>query len=241
MTGGARPEETGWDIAFQSTSSVLAVCAHPDDESFGLGALLHRFGASGVATSVLCFTHGEASSLGTSQGALHDIRREELLAAAAELGVGRVELLDYPDSALESVPLEDLVADVTRLVGAVEADLILVFDEGGVTGHPDHQRATVAALRAAPELPVLAWSLPRRVAEALNAEFAAAFVGRDEHEIDLVLDVERDAQRRAISRHTSQCGDNPVLWRRLELLGGREALRWLRPRAAVPGASQSSE
>ena len=44
-------------------SSVLAVCAHPDDESFGLGAVLHHFVANGADVAMLCFTRGEASSL----------------------------------------------------------------------------------------------------------------------------------------------------------------------------------
>jgi len=44
--------------------SVLAVCAHPDDESFGLGATLAAFAAAGSSTALLCFTHGETSTLG---------------------------------------------------------------------------------------------------------------------------------------------------------------------------------
>jgi LmbE family N-acetylglucosaminyl deacetylase len=225
------------ELVLRSAASVLAVCAHPDDESFGLRAVLHHLATTGTTVSVLCFTHGEASTLGTTAGALHEVRRDELMAAAAELGIDHVELLDYPDGGLESVPLEMLAADVTRMVNAAKADLLLVFDEGGVTGHPDHHRATLAALHGASELPVLAWTLPRRVAEVLNAEFATAFAGRDQDQIDLMLGVNRDAQRRAISRHLSQSVHNPVLWRRLELLEGREALRWLRRGSSNPGAS----
>lgn len=213
-------------------SSVLAVCAHPDDESFGLGAVLRGFVSNGSDTAVLCFTRGEASSLGVSLRPLTEIRSEELLEAARELGVREVKLLGHPDGSLAERPLDDLASDVRAMAAEVHADLLLVFDEGGVTGHPDHCRATEAALTAASDLPVLAWTLPRRVSGALNDEFGTCFVGRDDEEIDLVVPMERTVQRRAIARHTSQSGDNPVLWRRLELLGEHESLRWLRPPAA---------
>jgi LmbE family N-acetylglucosaminyl deacetylase len=44
-------------------TTVLAVVAHPDDESFGLGALLDGFTGAGASVEVLCLTHGEASTL----------------------------------------------------------------------------------------------------------------------------------------------------------------------------------
>ncbi len=214
-------------------SSVLAVCAHPDDESFGLGAVLHRFVTGGSAASVLCFTRGEASSLGASGQPLTEIRREELAEAAAALGVDTVTLLGRPDGLLAQQTLEDLASEVHEMAAEVGAELLLVFDEGGVTGHPDHHRATEAALAADLNLPVLAWTLPREIAVTLNAEFGTHFVGRDAEDVDLVLRVDRTGQRRAIACHTSQSGDNPVLWRRLELLGEHESLRWLRRPAAI--------
>ena len=68
----------GARLAFRS---VLAVCAHPDDESFGLGAALSTFSSWGVETSLLCFTHGEASTLGQNRSNLAVIRADELTAA----------------------------------------------------------------------------------------------------------------------------------------------------------------
>jgi len=45
---------------------ALAVIAHPDDESFGLGAVLAALSGAGAQVRVLCFTRGEASTLGTT-------------------------------------------------------------------------------------------------------------------------------------------------------------------------------
>jgi LmbE family N-acetylglucosaminyl deacetylase len=215
-------------------SSVLAVCAHPDDESFGLGGVLHRLAADGRGTAVLCLTHGEASTLGTFPAGLREIREAELIAAAKELGVGHVEVLDHPDGGLTAVPVEELVEAVSRTMAAVDADLLLVFDEGGATGHPDHRRATEAGLAASNGVPVLAWGVPKAVGAALNAEFGTTFVGRDEDDFDVILAVDRAVHRRAIACHTSQSSDNPVLWRRLELLAETESLRWMVPPSTAP-------
>jgi LmbE family N-acetylglucosaminyl deacetylase len=216
--------------------SVLVVCAHPDDESFGLGAALATLGESGSSTTVLCFTHGEASTLGADSGDLGLVRAGELAAAASELGVGHVDLLDYCDGRLAEETLDELTAPIRRAAERAMVDLLLVFDEGGITGHPDHRRATEAGIAAARELdlPVLAWALPQRVTEVLNSEFSAGFVGRRDEELDYFVSVERTRQFRAIDQHVSQATDNPVLGRRLELQGNREAFRWLsRPRDAT--------
>lgn len=216
------------EVGLPAVKSVLAVCAHPDDESFGLGAVLHAFVGQGTAVSVLCFTLGEASTLGITQGDLRGIRRSEMIAAADRLGLRHVQLLDHPDGQLSKVPLELLAQEVSSMARSVGAELLVVFDEGGVTGHPDHCRATLAALVGAPVLPVLAWTVPLIVAQGLEEELAVRFVGRHDDEIDIAVTVDRAAQKGAIACHASQSSDNPVLWRRLDLTGDREWLRWLR-------------
>ena len=217
---------------------VLAVCAHPDDESFGLGAVLGALSDQATTARVLCFTHGEASTLGETGRFLGEVRADELAGAAAVLGVKEVALLGYADGHLGEVPLEELAQKVDEASGA--AEILLVFDEGGITGHPDHCAATAAALLAATrrQLPVLAWAVPEEVASTLNAEHGTSFLGRRDAEVDLVIAVDRRRQRQAIACHTSQSTDNPVLWRRLELSGAFEPLRWLRP---PPGAGETPE
>ena len=208
---------------------VLAVVAHPDDESFGLGAVLARLTAGGVPCGVLCFTRGEASTLHATAADLAPARSAEFAAAAEELRLDRADLREYADGGLSAVPLAELAGVVLQAARTAAPSHLLAFDTGGVTGHVDHARATVAALAAAEVLgvPVLGWALPDAVARALNVEFGTAFAGRAAAEIDEVLTVDRAAQRRAIGCHASQSTTNPVLWRRLELLGDTEHLRLL--------------
>ena len=206
--------------------SVLAVVAHPDDESFGLGALLSTFVDAGATATVLCFTQGEASTLHGVAGELSRIRAVELESAAGLLGVRDTLLRDHPDGALESVGDDVLTEDVAQVAEETAAQGLRVFDRSGVTGHPAHRAATRAAVLAAHRLgiPVLLWTLPEDVADTLAREYAAPFVGSQGDEIDLVVTVDRERQRAAALAHASQALPTSVLWRRLELLGDREHL-----------------
>jgi LmbE family N-acetylglucosaminyl deacetylase len=208
---------------------VVAVVAHPDDESFGLGAVLAAFVAAGSEVSVLCLTRGEASTLHAVAGDLAQVRADELRNAALVLGIVRVSLGGFPDGGLSSVPIDVLVDEVASFTDRHPVDGIVVFDSSGITGHQDHQRATQAALAYArvSNVPVLAWTLPEPVAAALRAETGAPFSGHGVADIDIAIDVDRTTQERAVACHPSQAVPGSVLWRRLELLGPREHLRWL--------------
>ena len=228
--------------------AALAVFAHPDDETFGLGAVLSALVDAGTAVEGLCFTRGEASTLrarpdnSDQLGALGDlgaVRAGELADAAGVLGMDHCELLTYPDGRLAESPVAVVAAHALTAAQRQRAELLVVFDHGGITGHPDHQHATRAAVAAAARLDirVLAWAVPEPVAAALNTELGTDFRGRPAAEIDFTIAVDRDRQRRAIACHRSQSTDNPVLRRRLQLTGPTESLRWLR-RPGDPGDRQ---
>jgi LmbE family N-acetylglucosaminyl deacetylase len=210
--------------------SVLVVVAHPDDESFGLGAVIDRFVQSGSTVGVLCFTHGEASTLHGVAGDLRAMRAVELADAARVLGIGTVRLFDYPDGGLSGIPRDELASDVAGMAAEIGAEGFLVFDSSGVTGHPDHVQATSVATLVGERLGlgVLAWTVPNPVPSQLAAEFGAGFTGHDPADVDLVLAVTRERQLEAVTCHPSQAVPGSVLWRRLELLGDLEHLRWLR-------------
>jgi len=233
---GARPQPVPRDAprgvpseSLPPWRSVLAVVAHPDDESFGLGAVIDSFIRAGADVSVLCLTHGEASTLHGVAGELKLIREAELRAAGVALGISAVQLEAYPDGGLAAVPLTTLAAEVSRTAASVAADGIIAFDSSGVTGHTDHIAATAAAVQVGADegLEVLGWTLPAEVATTLRAEFGAPFLGHSCDEIDFTIVVQRSSQMAAVACHPSQALPASVLWRRLDLLGEREHLRWL--------------
>jgi LmbE family N-acetylglucosaminyl deacetylase len=181
--------------------SVLAIVAHPDDESFGLGALLSAFVDAGAQVSVLCFTRGEASTLHGVDGDLATIRAEELRAAARELGITDVHLKAYPDGGLADVDFEGLMSDANEVATRVRVDGLLAFDVSGVSGHPDHQRATDVAAKLAADrgIGLLGWTLTADIARALNDERGSAFTGH-----------RPEAQRRDLPPQSGDPGQRPV-------------------------------
>jgi N-acetylglucosamine malate deacetylase 2 len=221
----------------QVWTSVLAVIAHPDEASFGLGALLDAFVFAGARVEVLCLTHGQAWTLQGAPGDVAALRGAELASAADVLGPTRAEMQDCPDGELSDVGQTRLVAEVVAVADSCFPDGLLVFDTAAVTGSLDHVAATSAGLMAAEtlNLPVLGWALSETVAAQLNQEFGARFTGDQDEEVDLRVTVDRARQRLASHALQGQALPGSARWRRLELLADTESLRWLRPPRGVVG------
>jgi LmbE family N-acetylglucosaminyl deacetylase len=126
---------------------LMAVLAHPDDESLGVGGTLAKYAAEGVDVFLLTATRGDGGRYrghrpGDPQhpgpSALAAIREEELRAAAAVLGVCDVAVLDYRDRYLDAANPREAVANIVRHLRHVRPDVVVTFGPDGAYGHPDH-------------------------------------------------------------------------------------------------------
>ncbi|MFJ2191363.1 PIG-L deacetylase family protein [Kitasatospora sp. NPDC087861] len=131
--------------------SLLAVLAHPDDESLLVGGILAQHAASGARTAVVTATWAEDSH-----------RAAELAEALEILGAGGPRMLGYADARVPQsapgqprlcdAPVDRVVEDVVRHIRAVRPDIVLTHDAyGQLTGHPDHRqthRVTLLAIAA---------------------------------------------------------------------------------------------
>jgi len=138
----------------------MAVLAHPDDESLGVGGTLARYAAEGVETFLVTATRGESGRYrGHRDGdqhpgavALGKIREAELRAAAAVLGIRELSLLEYRDGELDRTNPREAVARIVTHLRRVRPDVVMTFGPDGAYGHPDHvaiSQFTTAALVAA--------------------------------------------------------------------------------------------
>ena len=150
---------------------MLAVHAHADDESITMGGTFAVLADRGIRTANVTCTDGQLATIydptmdeAEARPRLGEIRREELRAAAAILGIGDVRFLGYHDSGMQGEPSnrephaffqQDLGSVVGRLVEVIRdfrPDVVVTYDANGAYGHPDHvqaHRATLLAVEAA--------------------------------------------------------------------------------------------
>jgi len=151
---------------------LMAVHAHPDDESSKGAATMARYVAEGVDVHVVTCTGGERGSVLNPKmdspevwADIAAIRRAEMQRAREILGV-RQDWLGFVDSGLpEGDPLPPLpegcfalqslevaAAPLVRLMRAFRPHVVTTYDEDGGYPHPDHvmcHQVTVAAFDAA--------------------------------------------------------------------------------------------
>lgn len=145
--------------------SVLAVFAHPDDQTILAGGTLAMLTDRGADLHLLIATRGEGGELGepplTNRSALGKVREHELHCAAEVLGVKSVLFLDYLDPVVgedESLyafqaDLEILASEIGAAVEATQADILITHGTNGEYGHPAHvlmHRACLLAIQSTP-------------------------------------------------------------------------------------------
>jgi N-acetyl-1-D-myo-inositol-2-amino-2-deoxy-alpha-D-glucopyranoside deacetylase len=138
------------------TGAVVAVVAHPDDESLIAGGTLALAAQAGAATGVVSLTRGEQGPISdpalATAATLGDVREAELQAAADALGVGWTACLREPDGELPWVDQQATADALAALLAPAPPAIVLTFGDDGVYGHPDHAAARDIAVLALEQL-----------------------------------------------------------------------------------------
>ncbi|HEU4745899.1 MAG TPA: PIG-L family deacetylase [Anaerolineales bacterium] len=150
------------------TKTILAVLAHPDDESFGLGGTLALYASKGYDTYLICATRGEVGTVDEEHlngfKDIAELRTDELMRAAKHLGLKDVFFLGYRDSGMPGTeenkhpqaqinhPIDEVAGHVVKYIRELKPDIVLTFDPIGGYKHPDHihiHKATLLAFEKA--------------------------------------------------------------------------------------------
>ncbi len=174
------------------TPRILAVFAHPDDESFGPGGTLAKYARQGIPIHLITATRGEAGEVQDPNlvkgKSLAEVRMEELHCAARVLGIQEVVCLGYRDSGMAGDPAnwhpeafirvsdEEVAARLVSWIRRWRPTVVLTFEPGGGYGHPDHVKISrvtrwAVELAARPEFGVdlgPPWTVSRLIYTALT-------------------------------------------------------------------------
>jgi LmbE family N-acetylglucosaminyl deacetylase len=131
---------------------VLAVFAHPDDETVCAGGTLAKYANAGAEVRVVSLTKGGAGQIrdagAATRATLTAAREREFHAAGQQLGLTETRCLDYPDGELPGIDRQVLVDLASRMLDELDPDVVITFGPDGFSGHPDHV-AVGAAVTAA--------------------------------------------------------------------------------------------
>ncbi len=145
----------------------VLVCfhAHPDDEALSTGGLMRRAADAGHEVVLVTATRGEQGEpkpgVLLEGQELWERRVEETKVAAEILGCVSNEFLGYEDSGMMGEPTNDnptcfwradhdeAAHRLASILERVRADVLTIYDDHGLYGHPDHIQVHRVGLRAA--------------------------------------------------------------------------------------------
>ncbi len=112
------------------TLKLMAVLAHPDDESLGTGGILAKYAAEGIETSLVTATRGERGWFGDEREypgleSLGQIREAELRAAAEVLGIRGVDFLGYLDGELDQAHPAEVMAKIVGHLRSLKPNVVV--------------------------------------------------------------------------------------------------------------------
>jgi LmbE family N-acetylglucosaminyl deacetylase len=214
------------------TPALLAIFAHPDDETFRPGGTLALLARHGVGVHVLTATRGQAGSRGDpplcTQEELPAVRERELRCACAALGVAPPRLLDYQDGLLAQADPEEITAYILTAVGEIHPQVLLTFGPDGLSGHPDHiaiGRCAAEAYGRSNQIAALfTLAVPRSLAEQLEMHQVHSV---PDEQITLAVDVASvwSVKLAGMACHMTQRSSTPLITApeaRQRLFFGRE-------------------
>ncbi|MFB5190304.1 PIG-L family deacetylase [Alicyclobacillus fastidiosus] len=201
-------------------STIVAVFAHPDDESFICGGTLAKLAQEGHRVVLVCATLGE---MGRRMGVPPAVTREsiaaqrerELRTACEALSIARLELLHLRDKTLEIQPIEALVERVLDVFEEERPDAVITFHDP-LGGHPDHCAIGRVATRAFEAYARTAASEPLcRLFYVAWSDDVNAFQRYSQPVIDMVtVDIQATKVQKLASfrAHRTQSGLNRSIW-----------------------------
>lgn len=204
---------------------ILAVFAHPDDESFGPGGTLAKYARQNTEIHLLCVTRGESGEIkrqkildkfvqkGQGQKDIATIREKELLESAKVLGIEKVEFLNYLDGEISNNKYHEIAKKISSKIKLFKPEVILTFENLGVSGHLDHIAVSLITTFVFTKQKIAKklyyYCIPKWRARLFHKYFIYFPEGYGEEQITTVIDCKNvwKVKTKAMRKHQSQIHD----------------------------------
>ncbi len=121
---------------------VLAVAVHPDDETLGCGGALLKHKNNGDDIYWLIITSIDVEN-GWEKDKVES-RRREIDSVSKMYGFCVTHSLNFPTTRLDTIPMKDLISEISKIIQKVEPDMIYIPNRSDI--HTDHQVAFKAIM-----------------------------------------------------------------------------------------------
>jgi LmbE family N-acetylglucosaminyl deacetylase len=121
---------------------ILAVAVHPDDETLGCGGALLKHKNNGDDIYWLIITSIDVEN-GWEKDKVES-RRREIDSVSKMYGFCVTHSLNFPTTRLDTIPMKDLISEISKIIQKVEPDIIYVPNRSDI--HTDHQVAFKAIM-----------------------------------------------------------------------------------------------
>lgn len=133
--------------------TILFVMPHPDDEAFAVSGTIKRLTGEGHRVVLIVVTDGSAGKNHDNHEDLTLVRRNEVKASAAILGIAHTYFLDFTDSSLSyhDVRHGELVPKIKAIIESEKPEVVITYDHTGIYWHLDHVATSLATTVAVKE------------------------------------------------------------------------------------------
>lgn len=195
----------------KNRKSLVAVFAHPDDES-GPAGTLHKYTKT-HNVYLICATKGEAGQESPpkfTEKELGEIRAKELKNAAKIIGAKDIFFLGFTDGMLSNSLYANLAAKIEQKLKLTRPETVMTFEPKGISGHIDHIAVSLATTFVFYKLPFIKTLLyscaPIEFTRRVKDYFVYFPPGYKRSEVDKIVDVSDvwDFKLKAMKAHVSQ-------------------------------------
>lgn len=206
--------------------SLVAIFAHPDDESFGPSGTLHMYTKT-HDVYIICATRGDAGENNLKTGELSNlalIREQELRESSAVLGAKEVFFLDYKDGCICNSVYHQIADEVIKILDKIKPEILMTYEYRGVSGHLDHVAMSMITSFVFEKVDYAKTLLYFCLSEEHRKVFDEYFIhvppGYSPSQIDKVVDITPiwDKKVEAIYKHKSQIKDAENIVKELRML-----------------------